>query len=248
MLLLDIGNSRIKWAWADGAELSAPGQAGWPGEDLRRVFDTIAAAGPPPARVLISNVAGPGLAGAASSHTEDLWGVQPEFAQPEAAAGSLVNGYADHRQMGVDRWLALLAAWQQRQAAVCVVDAGTAVTVDLIAADGRHQGGFISPGIDMMTAALRERSGAIAAASSAEPSVPDAIEPGFSTASAIERGAMLAAAGMAERARRVFGRASIDIILTGGSADRLRPWLARDGVETRPALVLEGLLLQASSR
>ena len=63
------------------------------------------------------------------------------------SACGLRNGYRDPAQLGVDRWLAMCAAWQQFPGSLCVVDAGTAVTIDVVAADGAHSGGLILPGV-----------------------------------------------------------------------------------------------------
>lgn len=59
---------------------------------------------------------------------------------------NLVSGYRKPEQLGIDRLLAMVAARARTQAPLCVVDAGTAVTIDFVDVDGRHLGGFILPG------------------------------------------------------------------------------------------------------
>ncbi|MEY4588820.1 MAG: hypothetical protein RL497_896 [Pseudomonadota bacterium] len=62
-------------------------------------------------------------------------------------AAGVINGYAEPQRLGVDRWLALLAARQVMQGDVVVVDAGTAITLDLLTGQGQHLGGYILPGV-----------------------------------------------------------------------------------------------------
>jgi len=260
-LLVDIGNTRVKWAWLDaGGALRDPGglahggtvPQGWPGVVL---------GGRRPEAVLAASVAAPALAAALLGPLAPA-GVPLEQATVEREAAGVRNGYADPRQLGVDRWLAVLAARARHPTAVCVVDAGTAVTVDAVDAAGQHLGGFIVPGAGLMRRALLERTGGIAAAAGlaggaggAGPGAPAATAPGDGpwgrdTDACIDRGARLALACLVRGCMEALappGRAPATLVLTGGDAAALRAALDQPA-ELRPHLVLEGLALRATGR
>jgi len=238
ILLIDIGNSRIKWARAEqgrvGAPISAPPEAA--------SFEGLGQLPEAPERVLVSSVAGQRLDAALCSFCEQHWSLRPVFAVSEPERLGLRNAYADHRLLGVDRWLAMLAAWSRCRSACCVVDAGTALTVDLVDAGGQHLGGYIVPGTRLMTAALEQRTADIARHRAAEPGAPAGqAAPGRNTADAVAAGSRQAQAGLVRQALEQLG-GSARLFLTGGEAAQLAPLLA--GAEHRAALVLEGLLLQ----
>lgn len=246
-LLLDIGNSRVKWAWLaagglrDAGALAHDGGVppGWPaptGADGRR-----------PAEVLVASVAGEPLTQSLLAPLA-LPGVPLRRAVVEAEAAGVRNGYLEPRQLGVDRWLAVLAAWGRHRGALCVVDAGTAVTVDALDAGGRHLGGLIVPGAALMRRALLERTGGIGAAAGI--GVPADAAPGTwgrDTSGCVERGAAFALAclvrGCVEALAPAAGPAGPRLVLTGGDAPRLQPLLGVPA-EHRPLLVLEGLALR----
>gem|GEM_PF-835709 len=118
------------------------------------------------------------------------WGVEVEFARSVAAAGGVTNGYARPETLGVDRWLAVLAAYQKWRKAVLVVDLGTAVTLDYVDDMGRHLGGYIVPGSHLMQSSLLKDTAAIDFQQSSHTLTPP-VEPGESTAQAVLRGALL---------------------------------------------------------
>ncbi|MDJ0927398.1 MAG: type III pantothenate kinase [Gammaproteobacteria bacterium] len=247
-LLLDIGNSRIKWSLAAVRNGAAAGDIELLGQaSAADGFSCLDCIDQAPARVLVSNVAGPAIAGLLRAYCEARWALAPEFAAAEPSRGALRNGYENYRLLGVDRWLALLAAWHTHHGAVCVVDVGTALTVDLIDAHGQHLGGFIAPGAELMVAALNAGTGDIErfrdAGSNNNPD-PGHVAPGRNTREAIDSGAWLAMAGLVERARALLPGDAVGarFIVTGGNGDRLLP-LLEARAEHCPALVLRGLWL-----
>ena len=140
-LQLDVGNSGAKWRLlaADGQVLSRGLYA--PDDPAARA--SLLECADALSHIWIASVASP-------SHNEELaallagrWSIEPWFASSESRAGDLVNSYQDPRKMGVDRWLAMLAARQRCDQRLCVIDAGSALTIDVVAADGRHEGGYI---------------------------------------------------------------------------------------------------------
>ena len=84
----------------------------------------------------------------------DTYGVVVEYARSEKTLAGVRNGYKNEAQLGVDRWLAVVAAYVQTQSACLVIDCGTAITVDYVRADGVHLGGCIAPGLRLMSSSL----------------------------------------------------------------------------------------------
>lgn len=149
----------------------------------------------------------------------------------------LPTAYAEPGRLGVDRWLAVLAAADEPVPAV-VVDAGTAFTVDALSADGRHLGGYILPGLALQREALAGRTAQVRFP---EPDWSDAGW-GSTTAACVCHGSLLSLAALVEAAT-VRLRAASDVmprvLLTGGDARHFLPLLPQ--VELHPNLVLEGL-------
>jgi type III pantothenate kinase len=240
-LLVDIGNSRVKWArLSRGAlgEQHAAAHGGWTVADWR----TALFAGAPVERVLASTVAG-GASGAALGEAARLaTGRDAVFAATGREAAGVLNGYADPSLLGVDRWLAVIGAYRRVRGACVIADAGTAATIDVVAADGRHRGGFIVPGPALMVSSLLRGTSDLALRRS---SSPMGTEAGFAdnTRDAIERGCRVALAALVDRC--VADAATVDgappvLLLTGGAAGEIRPHL-RTAADHVPDLVLRGL-------
>ena len=173
----------------------------------------------------------------------DTWGVAPRFARTRAETAGLRNSYADPSRMGVDRWVAMVGAWAEVEAACLVIDIGTALTLDAIDDSGKHLGGQIIPGTAIMMNAL-------AGATSDIPNVralPVGKEAsmqmfGRSTAAAVREGVQNAIAGAVDRAFQTLQSGGIEptAVLTGGDASRILDALATTPLH-RPNLVLQGL-------
>lgn len=243
-LLLDVGNSRIKWVTEVDGELRDADELVHDSEPAASIAVLLDRCLSNPDRVLASNVAGDVFGAELARAVESRWGVKVEFAESQAAAGSVRNAYLDPRQLGVDRWLAILAAANRYRKAVCIVDAGTAVTIDQVDDRGHHLGGIIIPGLDLMRRALTGRTGDLQRLVAAE-TAAGAAEPtllGRSTDAAISGGAMAAIRSLIEEcaasARSRSGEAVL--VVTGGDAERIISHLRRPA-EHRPLLVLEGL-------
>ena len=109
---------------------------------------------PVPQRVCVANVCGAEVAADISSFTTGQWQIEPVYARVKEAAAGVTNAYPDVSQLGIDRWLALIAAWNKYHAPVCVAGCGTAVTLDVVDGDGYHLGGLIFPGLRLMQQSL----------------------------------------------------------------------------------------------
>lgn len=246
-LLLDIGNTRAKWAWLDGKSLQDAGEVAHLGRDFREVAAAMPLTAPVPQAVVAASVAGPTVTGEFAAVFRQHWGLELTLAVSERRARGVENGYTEPRQLGVDRWLALLAAHDRYRANACIVDAGTAVTIDLLRADGRHQGGLIVPGLRLMRQALHMETGGIdRAARLLASAAQDLPTIGRDTAACVQNGTVLAICGLVRYCVAEIRAAAAPavLVLTGGDAERLIPALADLGPYHRPGLVLEGLALR----
>lgn len=242
ILLADIGNSRIKWARLDAGRFTPEGAAQWRGEEPEALLDRLWAALPRPARVLVSTVVRQGVAEVLQHWLKRRWSLEPEFVRVSRAAYGVSNAYEVPERLGVDRWLALLAAKRHYPGASCIVDCGTAVTVDVLTSAGEHLGGLIMPGLALMRRSLAEGTEALGAQATQHLGLlardtQDAITAGSSQALAgfIERVAGELPSVVAEPCRN---------ILTGGDAELMAPML-RVPIELDPHLVLRGLAVVA---
>ena len=243
ILVVDIGNTRIKWACVSGRGLVDPGEAVHeriPGAAL----ESLARAAPGrPDRVVAVNVAGEDFVSAFTAMVKRRWGLVPEFVITERQGHGVRCAYADPSRMGSDRWVALIAGFRLAAGAACVIDAGTAVTLDAVDSGGRHLGGLILAGPRVIAAALDRQTSGIGETRGHSRPAQGAAVLGSSTDEAVAKGAMLGLAGALDRAVSAVA-GDLDeqpaVYLTGGDATRLSPWLATP-CEHRPYLVLEGL-------
>lgn len=245
-LLVDIGNTRAKWAVLADGRLSRRGAVlhrGVPSADWLRGLDP---AGNRYEGILVSNVAGP-----AAAHALDDWALQhhgprPAYVRASAAAGGIRNAYDEPDALGPDRWLGMIGAWARVRGPLVCIAVGTAMTLDAVDASGRHLGGLIVPGRDMMIDSLLRRTGDIARAAALAPAAGNGIL-GHNTRAAIELGAVQALAALAVRTvDRVEGELQVrpTVFLGGGDASQIEPLLGMP-VQVSPELVLEGLAVIA---
>lgn len=244
-LLLDIGNSRVKWAAWDGRHLgpqSASAHAGWSQLDWQR---EVLAYGNW-RRVLAATVAGAAGVRALAEAVRITCGCELELVTAQPVAAGVRNGYGDASLLGVDRWLAVIAAYHQERSACCVVDIGTAATVDAVTADGQHLGGFIVPGPGLMVGSLLQGTSDLAQRSAASRPQTTSLF-ADNTRDAIERGCAVTLAALADRcvAELAAGAPAQPVLLvTGGAADQITPYL-KTAHQTVPDLVLRGLAVLA---
>ena len=247
ILVIDVGNTRLKWAWLTTTGLSE--QQAVVHRDTKPALWTAALFDPAqkPDRVLVSNVAGEQMAKNLSSLTKKIYGVKIEFVTATRQFLELTNGYLDPSLLGADRWLAVIGAWTKARTALCVVDAGTAVKVDSVDAHGQHLGGLIVPGIHMMREALLRKTGDIArAVEQSTPSMAGVLA--NNTIGAVSRGAVFALAGMADRAAEIIEQSTgikPQLFITGGDAGMITGTMRARG-EIVPDLVLRGLAVIAA--
>lgn len=242
ILLADVGNSRIKWAVWDGGHYQRRGQAGHGAESWTELAERHWRALPPPARVLMVSVAGPEARAALTDWVGKTWNLEAQFVSSSAAACGVRNAYAEPERLGADRWVALIAARALTRQTCYVVDCGTAVTIDALAADGQHLGGVIVPGMRLMREALYRETRQIP---------PETGEPrlfGQSTREGVWGGALYAVAstidGVTERMIAHHGPGLR--WLTGGAAESVLPHVQAE-YRLEPELIFTGLRVIAGA-
>ncbi|HEX9208295.1 MAG TPA: type III pantothenate kinase [Steroidobacteraceae bacterium] len=241
MLLVDIGNTRVKWAACSDGVLEpqqAAEYAHWTADDWQR--NLIGARSFE--RAVVASVAGEQCARDLTAAAQRSGIAEVRFIAATAAAGGVRNAYPDPRLLGVDRWVAVIGAYHLCGGACCVVDVGTAATVDAVDASGRHLGGYIVPGPHMMVRSLHAGTRQLASHTAASGGQAGALL-ADNTREAIERGCRIALAALVDRAHGDLARATgapPALVLTGGAAAEIQPWIAAP-VRLVPDLVLRGL-------
>jgi type III pantothenate kinase len=230
-LLLDAGNARLKWAVVDDQRWLAQGVAEY--SDLTELAKWLE----PVTHACMASVARDAdekqLADMLASRNIVLQrlAVAPQFA-------GVRNCYQGPARLGVDRWMALIAARERTQTAVLVVSAGTAMTVDALSAQGDFLGGLIVPGLRLMRQALQQGTAGVGEVGAAE------LEPfPVSTATAVASGTLLALCGAIRLQHARLAAQTGDVpacLITGGDATALLPVLELTA-ELVPTLILEGI-------
>ena len=237
ILVVDSGNTRIKWAFWDKGRLGKTDGCLQGEFEPERHWQALVA----PSAVVMANVAGDAVVARVRAWAEGRWRCSCRLLVTGARGAGVENGYDRPGSLGVDRWAALVGARRlYPRASVSVVDAGSAITVDLMDDAGRHLGGYIAPGLTMMCRVLGERTQGLPRMIAG---VRSGGEPGRDTVAGITAGAVLAAVGLIERvsARMPAGGRCV---ITGGDAEHLRPLLA-SACDYRPDLTLLGVAILA---
>lgn len=232
MLLLDAGNTRLKWAFVQAGRWLRRGTV----ESAR--LDSLSEALadlPEPARILACNVAGQAAAEQIRAACA-RWKSKVEFVRAAPAQCGVRNTYRAPEQLGSDRWAALIAAWERQHDACLVVNCGTATTVDALSAAGEFLGGLILPGLNMMHDALVAGTAQLNAAPGAWEAFPR------DTANAIYSGAIKATVGAILQQHALLRAPQAMCLLGGGAADLIAPHLGIPLVRV-DAMVLRGLEL-----
>ena len=235
-LLLDLGNTRLKWAFCAAGEFGHAGAMAWdtPG------FDSALAAAwrdrPAIESAWAATVTGAARRDAVTAAVAARWSRTPRWAVAGATACGVRNAYDDPAQLGVDRWLGLIAARAQSEAPCVIAGCGTALTLDALAGDGRHLGGLIAPGPALMRSALNTL-----AAPLREAGAGCVVDAATRTADALAGGTWQAAAALIERfsarmAPRLGGTPRL--LLAGGDAAQVATLLEM------PARVVADLVLR----
>lgn len=235
-LVMDVGNTRLKWAGIT-AERLEPGSAADRGEPMEAVLDDVLANSEVPSEVLICSVAGEDLNDRLARWMAARWGCVPRWFRSSRETLGIVNAYPEPAQLGADRWAALLGARALYPGPLGVIDCGTAVTLDIVDGGDRHLGGLIAPGLDLAQRSLLTNTANVRAAARQATRLL-----GRSTAECVANGTHLGLAGALERWIREVEDSleGVNWLATGGAWPRMRATIDRQ-LEYDPDLVLRGL-------
>jgi len=237
ILELDCGNTRVKWRVRNdkivmmrGIFLTHDGFNAVTSRELASLHIK---------RVLIGSVLGDYYTRKLASWAIAYLGVNPEFAVSEPHCNGVVNGYQQPEKLGVDRWLAILAAKSKTSFSSVIVDCGSAITVDLVTSQGEHLGGYIAPGLSLMRESLSTKTTAIKLG---QIGYPENNFPGRNTVAAIKSAELAMVAGLVDHAKSVlhnYEKDDASLLVTGGDGEWLVAML-KNGVYEED-LVLDGL-------
>ncbi|MFZ4503610.1 MAG: type III pantothenate kinase [Methylovulum sp.] len=238
-LVIDMGNTRLKWALFNTATCLSRGvlvntsitsntlHEQWRGE-LQ------------PSVVGIACVSDESLFISVKTSLKALWpNIEIIRFYATAACLGVQNAYEQPEKLGVDRWLALLATHHDYQGCACIIDCGTAITIDILRADGVHLGGYITPGLMLMQQTLLARTGL------AGDSLHQSLRAGQTTEAAIYAGTLMAAVGLINTIPQLYPEVE-QIILTGGDAATVAQYVSV-AVNIDVDLVLRGLILAVNT-
>ena len=189
--------------------------------------------------VFVSNVAGDKIAAQLTEWVDKQWKLTPVFVQSEKRRFGVTNAYEQPETLGVDRWLAIVAGRQHARQVTCIIDCGTAITVDIVTEKGQHQGGLIVPGLSLMKKMLTDNTDALS---------NDTQESEFNllatnTHSAIQAGTLYMVTATLENLINDLQQNFTDevrFLITGGDAEELIPLMPQPLIH-EPDLVLKGL-------
>jgi type III pantothenate kinase len=246
-LLIDAGNTRIKWAVVKQEEWLRSGVL--PAEQANRLtqhivhhLDKSGVGLHEIQQIWVSNVAGEEIAQHIRNIGTDEAGEVHFIAAKEVQCG-VGNGYSNAAQLGSDRWAALIAAWHLVRGKCLVVNSGTATTIDALSGQGEFLGGLILPGVELMQRSM------VAAAVQLKPAQGEYVPFPLNSADALYSGAIQANCGAIERQYTLLDDNSAPLILSGGAAGLLQRCLDQKRFSVPPRvvdnMVLQGLLLIA---
>ncbi len=259
-LELDIGNTRVKWRLLDqNSQVVERGEA-YTADELEALSQGLSPAfinGFP-----TKKITGVALASVVPEFSLVLkrWfaeniGVSIFLAEVQSYCAGVTNAYEVISQMGIDRWLGMLAAYHRVGSSVLIVDVGSAITIDAVRHDGVHLGGYIAPGLDMMNHAMFSNTGRVRVVSQEYAMIPQL---GCSTEAAVVSALPVMGLGLIQYAYRELVVASKEVIpqevtpqliVTGGNGRYYSRLLVENGlknVELIEDLVLDGLKLAES--
>jgi len=234
---IDAGNSRIKWRILQDGQANRGSFAHLGRIETLNDLPTASVD-----RIRVANVASFGNPEALPDALYQRYRVVPVFAKTSATCGGITCGYAEPSRLGVDRWLAIVAARRLTREAFVVADLGTAATLDFVDGAGLHHGGYIVPGLQAMVDALFRRTKDV----QVRFEEPGHLDPGATTLDAVNRGVLAMLRDFIDSSVDRFARTQQierpPLFVCGGDADVITPHIQRLHTVV-PDLVLDGLAI-----
>lgn len=236
-ILIDIGNTRIKWCVDNDGILSTGKAIEHHGnqflEQIKQDWVKQVSAD----SLAIASVGSKQILSQLIELAKQIWpDIKVLIAKSSASAFSVFNAYQQAGQLGVDRWLGLIALQHYYPGNNCIVSCGTAITLDCLDDRGQHLGGLISPGLQLMKHSLFKETSGLSYTNQHYP-----VALADSTESAIYTGTLYATTGLIEKAVKNFCLCE-KLVLTGGDAQMIAQHLALKTI-IEPDFVLKGLSL-----
>ena len=243
ILLIDSGNTALKYASLKNGQISEMSRIMRPNDCISEPLECLLSTleGAHIKSVYISNVAGKAIEKQLTQWCQKTFQIAPHYAFVSKGFSGLVNAYSPVENLGIDRWLALIAATDCFQKPICVADIGTAVTIDSIDETNKYIGGVILPGLMVMRQSLQQNADAITTLQEQK------IDSYFATNTqqGVHAGTVLAIAAsvdkMIEKLQQQTNEA-VTCVLSGGDANQIKPFLS-GSIQHVPDLVLKGLYL-----
>ncbi len=238
ILEMDFGNSRIKWRLRSSAEVLLRGVV-----DREKGLVGLV----PAVELYIKQITAVSVVSVLDESAKvwiNFWAkknlnIVPRYAYSQAEVAGVINGYDDPAKLGVDRWLAVVAAYNLCHTSCVVISWGTALTVDLVNQQGRHLGGYIVPGWRVAMNALNTNTQLI----NLQSINGLALLPGTSTGAAVGHGLAACYIGLIQNAITQLGAQTHSnartILATGGDARRLQELFPE--IQVCEELILDGL-------
>jgi len=240
LLVIDLGNTRLKWGRIDSDGLLVGEPIVHKDTNIGQLLDKVWTFTVIPQRVVMASVASDTLRKQIENWLIEKWGIKAEMIASSAQLGMLKNGYQIPEQLGCDRWVAMLEAFYTIKTVVCIVDCGSAITIDAVDKQGQHLGGMIVPGFSAMTSALTTNT----SLSFLGNALPDSFQLARSTQDAIAMGTSQAITSLVLRTiewlEQVTGE-SVTCFITGGDGEKLSALLECEHIADKD-LVIKGLV------
>lgn len=240
-LLIDLGNSALKWRFQDANLSIRSGRIEYTQQSIASDLVTGMRDLSAPDRIMVASVVTKEISRILDRFLLDKWQLGGEYFQTGSHSFGITNGYQKPETLGCDRWAAMIAAYQAQKRSVLVVDCGTAMTLDGIDDEGHHIGGAIAAGLNTGIAALTQRT-TLEVGSRHMQGKQNLFA--TSTVQGVQAGALFGAVALIEYAADemvALGHEPI-LYITGGDARLIIQRLDREHVYA-PDLVLDGLAL-----
>ena len=246
-LLVDLGNSRIKWVLSQAGQFSTADAISLSANaDFATLLDGIWGNMSVPSMVAVANVAGNDIAQQVKQWVDTRWQCPCVFVAVTLENVGVHNGYVTPLLLGADRWAAAIAAWHKYQQPLCVFDAGTSITLDIVDKTGHLLGGTISPGLELMMNSLVSGANSLQQELGLSYQIFDSQRLNLAagdTITNISNGCLATAVAFLQQSRqclRAQHGKQLRCLVTGGDATLLMSYLDTN-FEHHPSLVLEGV-------